>query len=121
MKSAQRTTKISGSELPASIHKPVMELTLALRNLLGPQLEQVILFGSYARGDAEPPNSDLDILLVLRDGFDFWETDRLVSPIFAELSLKYDMVLSRKIISQAHFATSQMPFVTNVRNEGIAI
>lgn len=121
MKSVRHTTEIISSRLPTSIHKPVMELTLALRKLLGPRLEQVILFGSYARGDAEPPNSDLDILLVLRDGFDFWETDRLVSPVFAELSLKYDVVLSRKIISQAHFSTSRMPFVTNVRNEGIAI
>jgi hypothetical protein len=61
------------------------------------------------------------VLLVLRDGFDFWATDRLVSPIFAELSLKYDLVFSRKLVSRAHFSTSQMPFVANVRNEGIAV
>lgn len=115
------TPKISSRKLPESIRKPVTELTLALRTLLGPQLEQVILFGSYARGEAQPPDSDLDVLLVMRDGFDFWATDRLVSPIFAELSLKYDLVFSRKLVSQAHFTTSQIPFVANVRNEGIAV
>jgi predicted nucleotidyltransferase len=113
--------KITRRQLPEPVRKPVTELTLALRTLLGPHLEQVILFGSYARGEAQPPDSDLDVLLVLRDGFDFWATDRLVSPIFAELSLKYDLVFSRKLVSQAHYATSQMPFVANVRNEGIAV
>ena len=101
MKTSQQTAKIPRRKLPDSVRKPVTELTLALRALLGPQLEQVILFGSYARGEAQPPDSDLDVLLVLRDGFDFWATDRLVS--------------------RAHFSTSQMPFVANVRNEGIAV
>jgi predicted nucleotidyltransferase len=115
------TQKISRHKLPESVRKPVTELTQDLRTLLGSQLEQVILFGSYACGEAQPPDSDLDVLLVMRDGFDFWATDRLVSPIFAELSLKYDLVFSRKLVSQAHFSTSQMPFVANVRNEELAI
>jgi hypothetical protein len=49
------TPKIASRQLPEPVRKPVTELTLALRALLGPQLEQVILFGSYARGEAQPP------------------------------------------------------------------
>ncbi|MBN2321897.1 MAG: nucleotidyltransferase domain-containing protein [Acidobacteria bacterium] len=44
----------------------VQEFRDELESSVGSNLEQVILYGSRARGD-EDPDSDLDVLVVLRD------------------------------------------------------
>lgn len=38
--------------------------------------ERIILFGSHARGDAGPA-SDIDLLVILSDDADRWETSRV--------------------------------------------
>jgi predicted nucleotidyltransferase len=50
----------------------------ALKNIYGERLQRVMLFGSRARGDAEP-DSDYDLAIFLKDMPDRWEEfDRLV-------------------------------------------
>jgi hypothetical protein len=41
-----------------------------LKKIYGEQLEKIILFGSQARGDARP-DSDIDILIVLKNPFNY--------------------------------------------------
>ncbi len=55
------------------LEKPEKEaielLAEGLREHFGPELIQLFLFGSKARGD-DRPNSDVDVLVVLKDAFD---------------------------------------------------
>jgi predicted nucleotidyltransferase len=44
-------------------------LTAGLRDIYGPRLEKIALFGSHARGDASP-DSDIDVAIVLAGDFE---------------------------------------------------
>ncbi|MBC8334258.1 MAG: nucleotidyltransferase domain-containing protein [Anaerolineales bacterium] len=96
-------------------------LKKGLTNIYGTQLKEVYLFGSYARGEANPLNSDIDVLIVLNGEFDYWEESKRSSELIASLSLQYDMVISRKFASVMEYRHSKMPLYINIRKEGIAV
>ena len=86
----------------------------------GERLIQLILFGSHARGDAEP-GSDIDVLVVLKDPVrPGEEIDRTID-IVADLSLQHNEVVSCVFIGQDRFTHRQGPLLRNVRREGITI
>jgi predicted nucleotidyltransferase len=91
-----------------------------LRELLGEALDAVILYGSHARGDA-CDESDIDVLCVMRRTFDHGDMIALTSALTAQLSLEYGVVLSRTFVTREDFETRQLPFLMNVRKEGIAV
>ena len=91
-----------------------------MARVLGDRLEQILLFGSQARGEARP-DSDIDILVVVREDYDYADLIRRTSSIIAALSLRYDVVISRAFVSRERYEREQSPFLLNVRREGIAI
>lgn len=107
--------------MPDEIQKILRELKQGLRKIYGEKLKAVILFGSYARGDAHPPDSDIDVMVVLKGEFDYWAMNKLVSEFVADLSLKYDVVISRQFSSDEEYIASAFPLFVNVRREGVAI
>ncbi len=64
-----------------------------LKQLYGEQLDKLILFGSQARGTAQP-NSDIDILIVLKDVFNYSQESEKISQIIADLCLEYNVLIS---------------------------
>ncbi|MCL5611485.1 MAG: nucleotidyltransferase domain-containing protein [Chloroflexi bacterium] len=107
--------------MPRNIKSILRELKKGLAAIYGDQLKAVILFGSYARGDAHPPDSDIDVLIVLKGEFDYWEQDKRSSELVASLSLKHDVVISTKLASEKKYAESRMPLYINVRREGVTV
>lgn len=91
-----------------------------LDTALGERMEKVILYGSQARGDARD-DSDIDVLIVLKDDFKYRTMLKKTSKIVAKLSLDNDVVISRAFASRQQYEQSRMPFLMNVRREGIAI
>lgn len=101
--------------------KPILaELRARLEQLYGPRLQRLVLFGSQARGDAEP-DSDIDVLVVLDGPVRLGEEVARAGGIMASLSLQFTTVLSCLFISAESFASEQSPLLLNVRREGIAI
>ena len=96
------------------------ELKRELAGALGPRLEAAYLFGSRARGEARP-DSDIDVLVVVRGHFDYDEVIRRTSAVVSNLSLKYDIVISRAFVSKDRFEREQSPFLLNVRREGVLV
>jgi predicted nucleotidyltransferase len=107
--------------MPENIQKILRELKQGLQRLYGDQLQAVILFGSYARGDAHPPDSDIDVMIVLKGEFDYWAMDRLSSGFVADLCLKYDVVISWFFVSDDEYLNSKMPFMLNVHDDAVIV
>jgi predicted nucleotidyltransferase len=90
------------------------------RRILGNELDQIILFGSHARGESRS-DSDLDILIVLNGEVNLTRLLRQTSDAIARLSLENDIVISRAFISKERFENEISPFILNIRREGIVI
>lgn len=107
--------------MPRNIKKILRELKKGLTEIYGEQLKSVILFGSYARGTERPPDSDIDVMIVLKDEFKYWEMDKRCSELVADLSLANDVVISRKLVSEAKYAESKKPLYINIHKEGVTV
>ena len=107
--------------MPTNIKKIVRELKKGLIKIYGDQLKAVYLFGSFARGEGRLPDSDIDVMVVLRGEFDYWKMDKLSLELVANLSLENDVVISTKLASETKYAESKMPLYINVRKEGVLV
>ena len=94
------------------------EFKRELRDLYGERLTDVILFGSYARGEAHV-DSDIDVMVILRgEVAPDREIDRMID-IITELNLKYGVVLSVVPVAEDTYLRRNSPLLLNVRREGV--
>ena len=96
------------------------ELRRGLAGALGDRFEAAYLFGSRARGE-QRPDSDVDVLVVVRGPFDYGDMIRRTSSLISTLSLRYDTVISRAFVSKDRFERERSPFLLNVRREAVAV
>lgn len=96
------------------------ELKTGLKGLYGERLVSVILYGSQARGDATE-DSDIDVLVVLQDNFDYSEEHERISFLTAALSLQYDTLISTFLTAEHDFSAHQSSFLQNVWREGVTL
>lgn len=108
-------------ELKAKNVQPILdELKEKLKQIYGNKLKKIVLYGSYARGDATD-GSDIDIIIVLDDITDsVTERERYFDAIL-ELDLKYDTVISVVPFKEDDFKKRRLPIVLNAKREGIAL
>lgn len=111
--------------MPLTIVNHKLKIILAqLRSQLeshyGDRLVQMILFGSQARGDARP-DSDIDVLVVLKGEVNPGEEIKKTSNIVADLSLEKDVVISCIFMDECRFINRCGPLLRNIRKEGISL
>jgi predicted nucleotidyltransferase len=103
------------------IPQAVEELRRRLQALLGENLLEVRLYGSWARGDAAP-DSDVDLaVLVQRADLAVWQK---VQEEAARLSLERDLVLSVRLLSQEEWEELQRLqtlYARRLKEEGIPL
>jgi predicted nucleotidyltransferase len=84
------------------------------------RLSQVILFGSYARQEATA-DSDVDVLIVLKDPVDASAELSQTSEFVAQLCLDYNLLIARFFLPQSRFETENTPLLRNIRREGVTL
>jgi predicted nucleotidyltransferase len=98
----------------------LQELKRGLVEIYGDRLANVILYGSQARGDAEP-DSDIDVLIVLKGEVQpEIERERTIQ-LVGDVSLKYEVLVSCQFVSLSNYLSQKYSFFINVHREGIAV
>lgn len=96
------------------IKEIVGELREKLIKLYGDRLNKVIIYGSWARGEATE-ESDIDLLIVLKGKvIPGKEIDRMID-IITEINLKHSVLLSIYPVSEVNYSRVNSPLLINVR------
>jgi len=103
-----------------TLQKVLIHLKQDLTDLYGDRLLHLTLFGSQARGDAEP-GSDIDVLVVLKPPVNPGEEIKRTGKVVADLSLHYDVVISCLFMDETHYQTRNGSLLRNIRKEGVLI
>lgn len=95
------------------------EVRQGLEDLYGERLQGLYLYGSRARGKEEP-DSDVDLLIVLDEVEHYGgELDRSAE-LVSELSLRYEVSISRVLLSADQWREGEGPFLMTVREDAVA-
>ncbi|MDY4969526.1 MAG: nucleotidyltransferase domain-containing protein [Lachnospiraceae bacterium] len=94
-----------------------------VQKIYGSHLKQIILYGSYARGDFTP-DSDVDVMLLVdlpEDRLD--ESADMLSEIGFDYNVAHDIWFMPivKNIDHFHYWCKSYPFYSNVVKEGISL
>ena len=111
--------KKNTDELNAITDQVVDEVTKLLKN----DIYKIILYGSYARGDADD-ESDIDIMILLNCGKDrVPEYRKQLVKVASSASLKNDVEVSLMLRDRETFEENLkiLPFYQNVVKEGVAL
>jgi len=111
--------------LPVNIDDPSVRgalrvLDRELKKLFKTHAPKILLYGSYARGQATQ-ESDVDILLLYSYDIHPSSEIRRISGILADINLRYQVLISVLPTTENHYQNAQEPFWNNVRREGITI
>jgi uncharacterized protein len=96
------------------------ELKRELTKIYQDQLSKLILFGSQARGDANP-YSDIDILVVLKDEINPVEEINRNSYLISEMCLKYDVLINCFYITESNLNNDNKLLIKNIKKDGILL
>ncbi len=100
--------------------RPILsELKRELSTIYGSRLKYLLIYGSYARGEAEE-GSDLDLMVVLDQAADPLAERERLSELLFELSLKHDVVLSVLPVGEYALQQERKPLFINARREGVS-
>ena len=105
------------------VRQMIAEMTERMKQIFPEGLNSVLLFGSYARNDAEE-GSDIDVMYLVdvpRSVISSrsWQ----VGAAAADLLLKHGVVISPVVENRDYFEKNAelLPFFRNVRREGVGI
>jgi predicted nucleotidyltransferase len=95
------------------------ELRRGLEASYGERLQGLYLYGSRARGEAQA-ESDVDVLIVLDEVDHYFAELERTAELVSALSLRYDVNISRILISSSQWREGDEPFLLTVRQDAVA-
>ena len=116
--------------LPSRVQEALAAFRQALLDAFPAQIRRIILYGSYARGDATP-DSDVDVMIVVA-----WEEERLpggfyrsmygdprwerIVDLAMDITLDFGIYISPILIGRSRFE-EWSPLMHSVRREGVEL
>ena len=96
------------------------QVTAMLHQHYGERLSRVMLFGSRARRD-HTPDSDYDLLVVLKGEVDWNSTRAKVSDLIYPIECEHWVVIYCLPKSEDQYLHEQTPIMMNIRREGVEL
>lgn len=84
------------------------------------RLAKVVLYGSEARDTAEP-DSDIDLLVVLHEPFDFSKELRVIVDLLYPVQLDSERHISARPAYLNDYEAGTIQLYRNIKQEGIAV
>lgn len=106
--------------LPPNVRAALEEAKARLAALYGDRLDRLILYGSYARGDAHEA-SDVDLLVVLRGDIEPYAEIKRTGLLALDLLLDYGADVSIQPYSVADARDEARSFIRNVAADGVTL
>ncbi len=97
----------------------VKRLKSYLKRKYKDRIKDVILYGSYARGEAKE-DSDVDVIVVV-EKIDPTKVRKGISRFLFDLMLEQEELISVIVVSKKFFEEHSYPFLLNVKREGVKI
>jgi predicted nucleotidyltransferase len=94
-----------------------------LRELLGKSMRDIILFGSYARNEAND-DSDIDIMVLTDlERADIYALQWKIGDVVSEILLDYGVLVSPIVENRAFFMENQkyLPFFHGIHRDGVRL
>ncbi len=91
-----------------------------IRQLYGEQMDNLILYGSYARGEAKD-ESDIDVLVLLKQMQSPYSEIRKMGDINNNYLLTYEYLICPVPTTTENFLNHETPLYRNIKKEGIKI
>ncbi len=106
-------------EIPEPAKTVIDDIVADLKNAFKDDLATVIVFGSFARGDANQ-DSDLDLLVVLKSIPNQNKAKKLITDIAYNNTYEKNrtLIVAPILIDEKEFLTGSSPLLINVRKEG---
>lgn len=101
----------------------IRDMVAVYREVFGGRIEQILLYGSYARGDADG-DSDIDIAAIVRgDRQELQKKLKKVWDVSSSLELKYGVIISPTVIPYDEYMAykEDLPYYRNISEEGIRV
>jgi hypothetical protein len=105
--------------LPPLLASTLAELDRGLQGLYGDRFRGLLLYGSYARGEADE-GSDVDLLVLLAGPIDPVQELLRMEPVTWPLCLASGSLLSTLPYSFEEYRAADNSFLSTVRREAVA-
>lgn len=109
--------------MPQTIQSLMERYVLEIQKIYGIHLRQIILYGSYARGDFSP-DSDVDIMILLDlSDMEIKNYRHQLSDMTFDFNMDNDLDIKPIAKNEEHFGKwiENYPFYTNISKEGVKL
>lgn len=93
-----------------------------INDVYGDNLADIILYGSAARNEQDR-ESDIDLLVLLKDIEDYWDEVHRIGDIAFEINDYFDYKIFISAIPESvkEFQNKRTPLFLNIKREGVSI
>lgn len=106
--------------MDANVQELLQQVRARLEAVYGTRLDRVVLYGSFARGTVTR-DSDIDLLVILRDRVISGEDRRAAIHALYPLTLAYGHPCSPTVVDAATYAAAEYPLYATVRAYGMEL
>ena len=102
------------------VAKVIKECKTALEGYYGTRFKGLLLYGSVAR-DRDTPTSDIDLLVLLSQPFNYFDELRQIIDLLYPIQLESDQLISAKPTPLKEYEEGRIQLYRNAKREGMLV